>query len=202
MATGDICPVEGNPRRYDEDDDDPMFPHIARGAGDQQPDGNAGQDEEEPNPEGQDNPEGNVDPKGEANAEGEDDPEVFPRVRRRVDVDSILDEINQPGRPTTRSHTRLAIFCGNLSFGSMLESSKFDEAMMDPDWLSAMLEELNQFERNKVGSLVKRPDPTKHNIIGTKWIFRNKQDEDGIVVRNKARLVAQGYTQIEGIDFC
>src|SRR3954463_14041622 len=84
----------------------------------------------------------------------------------------------------------------------MLEPSKFDEAMMDLDWLSAMLEELNQFERNKVWSLVKRPDPTKHNIIGTKWIFRNKQDEDGTVVRNKARLVAQGYTQIKGIDFC
>src|ERR1043165_2472092 len=41
----------------------------------------------------------------------------------------------------------------------------------------------------------------KHNIIDTKWIFCNKQDEDGIVVKNKARLVAQGYTQIEGIDF-
>ena len=41
----------------------------------------------------------------------------------------------------------------------------------------------------------------ENNNIGTKWIFRNKQDEDGIVVRNKARLVAQGYTQIEGIDF-
>ena len=78
----------------------------------------------------------------------------------------------------------------------MLEPSKFDEAMMDPDWLSAMLEELNQFERNKVWSLVKRPYPTKHNIIGTKWIFRNKQDEDEIVGRNKTRLVAQGYTQI------
>src|SRR4051812_5876949 len=178
-----------------------MFPHIARGAGDQQPDGNAGQDEEEPNPKGKANPEGNADPEGEADAEGESDPEVFPRVRRRVDVDSILDEINQPGRPTARSRTRLANFCGNFSFVSMLEPSKFDEAMMDPDWLSAMLEELNQFERNKVWSLVDRPNPKKHNIIGTKWIFRNKQDEDGIVVRNKARLVAQGYTQIEGIDF-
>ena len=59
----------------------------------------------------------------------------------------------------------------------------------------------SSIERNKVWSLVKRPDPTKHNIIGTKWIFRNKQDEGGIVVRNKARLVAQGYTQVEGIDF-
>src|SRR4051794_18418897 len=72
---------------------------------------------------------------------------------------------------------------------------------MAPDWLSAILEELTQFERTNVWSLVAEPDSTKHNIIGTKWIFRNKQDEDDIVVRNKARLVAQGYTQIEGIDF-
>src|ERR1044072_1920377 len=59
MATGDIRLVEGNPRRDDQDDDDPMFPHIARGATDQKPYGNAGQDEEDPNPEGKANPEGN-----------------------------------------------------------------------------------------------------------------------------------------------
>ncbi|KAK0578797.1 hypothetical protein LWI29_016380 [Acer saccharum] len=62
-----------------------------------------------------------------------------------------------------------------------------------------MQEELNQFERNEVWTLVPRPKTT--NVIGTKWIFRNKSDEDGNIVRNKARLVAQGYSQIEGIDF-
>ena len=62
-----------------------------------------------------------------------------------------------------------------------------------------MQEELGQFERNKVWNLVLRP--TNHPIIGTKWVFRNKMDELGNVVRNKARLIAQGYNQEEGIDF-
>src|SRR4051812_48738468 len=83
----------------------------------------------------------------------------------------------------------------------MLEPSKFYESIKDTDWMTAMIEELNQFKRNKVWSLVEIPDPKMHNIIGTKWIFHNKQDEDEIVVRNKARLIAQGYTQIKGIDF-
>jgi hypothetical protein len=61
-----------------------------------------------------------------------------------------------------------------------------------------MQEELNNFERNQVWELVERP---KTNIIGTKWVFRNKQDVFGVVIRNKARLVAQGFTQVEGLDF-
>jgi hypothetical protein len=62
----------------------------------------------------------------------------------------------------------------------------------------AMQEKLNNFERNQVWTLVERP---KTNVIGTKWVFRNKQDENGVVTRNKARLVAQGFTQVEGLDF-
>jgi hypothetical protein len=62
-----------------------------------------------------------------------------------------------------------------------------------------MHEELENFERNKVWTLV---DPSRDvNVIGTKWVFKNKQGVDGEVVRNKARLVAQGYTQVEGLDF-
>jgi hypothetical protein len=68
----------------------------------------------------------------------------------------------------------------------------------DQDWVNAMHEELNNFTRNEVWELVKRP--SDHNVIGIKWVFRNKQDENGVIVRNKARLVAQGYTQVEGLD--
>ncbi|GKA96363.1 retrovirus-related pol polyprotein from transposon TNT 1-94 [Tanacetum coccineum] len=62
-----------------------------------------------------------------------------------------------------------------------------------------MQEELNQFIANDVWELV--PQPRNMTIIGTKWVFRNKLDENSIVSRNKARLVAQGYNQQEGIDY-
>ena len=61
-----------------------------------------------------------------------------------------------------------------------------------------MQEELNQFTRNDVWRLV--PRISEMNVIDTKWVFRNKMDEQGIIVRNKARLVAKGYNQ-EGIDY-
>ena len=62
-----------------------------------------------------------------------------------------------------------------------------------------MQEKLNQFERNKVWNLV--PRPNDHSIIGTKWIFRNKMDEHSNIVKNKAKLVVQGYGQKKGIDY-
>ncbi|WJZ85971.1 hypothetical protein VitviT2T_005477 [Vitis vinifera] len=63
----------------------------------------------------------------------------------------------------------------------------------------AMQEELNQFERSEVWELV--PRPQNQSVIGTRWVFRNKMDENGIIIRNKARLVAQGFNQEEGIDY-
>ena len=62
-----------------------------------------------------------------------------------------------------------------------------------------MQEELGQFERNEVWELV--PRPNDQSVIGTKWVYKNKMDENGIIIRNKARLVAQGYNQQEGIDY-
>ena len=82
---------------------------------------------------------------------------------------------------------------------SQLEPKNFKDAENEESWTLAMQEELGQFERNKVWTLV--PRPTNHPVIDTKWVIRNKMDELGNVVRNKARLVAQGYNQDEGIDF-
>ncbi|GKA29834.1 putative ribonuclease H-like domain-containing protein [Tanacetum coccineum] len=73
------------------------------------------------------------------------------------------------------------------------------EALEDESWVDAMQEELLQFEIQKVWILVDLPYGKK--AIGTKWVYRNKKDERGVVVRNKARLVAQGHRQEEGIDY-
>jgi hypothetical protein len=62
-----------------------------------------------------------------------------------------------------------------------------------------MHEELENFERNQVWTLVKPPRDV--NVIGTKWVFKNKQGEDSEIVRNKTRLVAQGFSKVEGLDF-
>jgi hypothetical protein len=67
-----------------------------------------------------------------------------------------------------------------------MEPFKVEDVLRDPDWVMTMQLELNNFKRNKVWSLVERP---KQYVIGTKWVFRNKQDEHGVVTRNKARLV-------------
>jgi len=74
-----------------------------------------------------------------------------------------------------------------MVFVSQIEPETIDEALSDNHWMKAMQEELNQFTRNDVWSLV--PRTNKMNVISTKWVFRNKMDEQVIIVRNKARLV-------------
>jgi hypothetical protein len=78
-----------------------------------------------------------------------------------------------------------------LHIFSSFEPFNIEDALHDLDWVVAMQEELNNFKRNAVWSLVERP---KKNVVGTKWVFRNKQDENGVVTRNKARLVAKCYS--------
>jgi hypothetical protein len=71
---------------------------------------------------------------------------------------------------------------------AQFEPKKVEEALQDDSWVTAMHDELHQFSRNNVWTLVS--NPFDQNIIGTKWIFKNKSDEHGTVIRNKARLVA------------
>jgi hypothetical protein len=87
----------------------------------------------------------------------------------------------------------------HLKLSSMIESNNFEEASKDEFWNKAMDKELDQIEKNDTWELV--PRPKNKNVIGTKWVFKNKLNEDGQVTRNKARLVCKGYTQVEGISF-
>ncbi|KAK1628875.1 hypothetical protein QYE76_003190 [Lolium multiflorum] len=115
-------------------------------------------------------------------------------------VDQVLGSISKEV-VTRRHHALLITYCQHHAFVSSFEPLKVHEALIDPDWVIAMQEELECFTRNEVWSLVERLKDHRINVIGTKWVFKNKQDENGIVIRNKARLVAQGFAQIEGTDF-
>ncbi|GJY58151.1 retrovirus-related pol polyprotein from transposon TNT 1-94 [Tanacetum coccineum] len=109
-------------------------------------------------------------------------------------LENVIGNLNQR---TLRSQAqdKSNFFC----FLSTIEPKNINEALKDESWVIAMQEELNQFISNDVWELV--PNPKDMTIIGTKWVFRNKLDENGVVSRNKARLVAQGYNQQEGIDY-
>nr|GEW27336.1 retrovirus-related Pol polyprotein from transposon TNT 1-94 [Tanacetum cinerariifolium] len=92
------------------------------------------------------------------------------------------------------------------SMTSLEETGIYDDvygdrevALADPSWIEAMQEELFQFKIQKVWTLVDLSNNKR--AIGTKWVFRNKKDERGIIIISKARLVAQGHTQEEGIDY-
>ncbi|GKF00894.1 putative ribonuclease H-like domain-containing protein, partial [Tanacetum coccineum] len=91
------------------------------------------------------------------------------------------------------------LHCLFACFLSQLEPSSVAQALNDSDWVEAMQEEMQQFINQKVWKLV--PLPKGKIAIGTKWILKNKRDARGIVVRNKARLVAQGHRQEDGIDY-
>nr|GEY69826.1 ribonuclease H-like domain-containing protein [Tanacetum cinerariifolium] len=89
--------------------------------------------------------------------------------------------------------------CMFACFLSQEEPKRVHQALKDPSWIEAMREELLLFKIQKVWILVDLPYGKR--AIGTKWVYRNKKDERGIVIRNKARLVAQGHTQEEGINY-
>ena len=119
------------------------------------------------------------------------------RIHRDHPVDNIIGPLEEGVR--TRSRTEQMNICTYSSFLSQIEPKAADVAFRDPSWIEAMQEELAQFEKLRVWELVECPPGKK--AIGTKWVFKNKRDESGVVVRNKARLVVQGFRQRPGIDY-
>ena len=81
---------------------------------------------------------------------------------------------------------------------SQVEPKRVDEAIKDDHWIRAMEEELQQIIKNYTLELV--PRPKDKNVFGTKWVFKNKMNEQGEVIRNKERIICKGYSQHEGID--
>ncbi|GKB61597.1 putative ribonuclease H-like domain-containing protein [Tanacetum coccineum] len=89
--------------------------------------------------------------------------------------------------------------CLYACFLSQIEPTSIAKALSDSSWLEEIKEELLQFKLQQVWILVDLPIGKR--VIGTKWVFKNKKDERGIVIRNKARLFAQGHREEEGIDY-
>jgi hypothetical protein len=100
----------------------------------------------------------------------------------------------------TRSSRSAHLSCfTNTIFVALFEPQDVGYALSDSNWVNAMHEELENFKRNQVWTLVEPPRDV--NVIGTKWVFKNKHGEDGEVVRNKAHFVAQSFSLVEGLDF-
>ncbi|GJY41917.1 putative ribonuclease H-like domain-containing protein [Tanacetum coccineum] len=117
------------------------------------------------------------------------------RMTKISEEHAMVSYIKKQRRTNHKDYQNCLFAC----FLSQIEPKKVIQALTDPSWIEAMQEELLQFKLQKVWTLVDLPKGKR--AIGTKWVYRNKKDERGIVVRNKARLVAQGYTQEEGIDY-
>nr|GFC68917.1 Gag-Pol polyprotein [Tanacetum cinerariifolium] len=122
----------------------------------------------------------------------------YPHEKKWTEDHPLHKIIGDP-KSCVRIRGQLANSCLFSCLLSSIEPANVAEALKDADWVSAMQEELDQFARLKVWRLVPRPEGK--SVIKTKWIFKNKKDESSLVIRNKARLVAVGYSQQEGIDY-
>ncbi|GKG00491.1 putative ribonuclease H-like domain-containing protein, partial [Tanacetum coccineum] len=108
--------------------------------------------------------------------------------QQNIEQLGLVTFINKQSRTKHKDYQNCLFSC----FLSQKEPKKVIQALTDPNWIEAMQDELLQFKRHKVWTLVNLPNGKR--AIRTKWVFRNKKDKRGIVVRNKARLAAQGYT--------
>jgi hypothetical protein len=200
MSIGDVCPKESEEPTQAQDQQSSSIQASPPTQDEEQAQEEEDEDQDDEPPQEEDIDQGGDD----ENKDKEDEQEIWdqrpphPRVHQVIQrdhpVNSILGDIHKA--VTIRS--RVAHFCEHYLFVSSIEPYRIEDALRDPDWVVAMPEELNNFTRNEVWHLVPRPN---QNVVGTKWVFRNKQDEHGVVTRNKARLVAKSYSQFKGLNF-
>ncbi|GJT31741.1 retrovirus-related pol polyprotein from transposon TNT 1-94 [Tanacetum coccineum] len=113
-------------------------------------------------------------------------------------LENIIGDLDRPVSTRLQIHEQ-ALFCYYDAFLTSVEPKNYKDALTQACWIEAMQEELHEFEHLKVWELV--PPPDKAFVITLKWIYKVKLDELGGILKNKARLVARGYRQEEGIDF-
>ena len=138
-----------------------------------------------------DQPEPEIEVQDDDNHSRSKEPVLAKYVRRHHSADQIIGEKSNG----TMTRNNLKGTCLLADF----EPRSIKDALGNDSWIEAMNEEINQIEKNKTWTLV--PRPKDKNVIGTKWVFWNKLNEDGEVSRKKARLVCKGYAQEEGIDY-
>ena len=141
-------------------------------------------------------------------------PEVYPPISRNDEVSTskklssrvvknhpksnIIGSLDE-GLRLRKGNKLLADHVTYHCYLAQFEPKKVEEALQDKNWVESTHEKLNQLVRNDVWELAPRPKGV--HVIGTKWIFKNKTDENREIIRNKSRLVAQGYTEVKGVDF-
>jgi hypothetical protein len=167
----DVCPEESEepPQAQDQPSSSIQASPSTQDEDQAQDDRNEDQDDEPPQEE-EDNDQGGV-----ANDQDKEDeqgqrpphPRVHQAIQRDHPVNTILGDIHKG--VTTRS--RVAHFCEHYSFVSSIEPHRVEDALKDLDWVLAIQEELNNFTGNEVWHLVPCPN---QNVVGTKWVFRNK----------------------------
>ena len=131
--------------------------------------------------------------------ESHEEKRPFSRIKLSHPLEVIVGNMNELTLRKRIVDKCVANFVSYSCHLSQVKPTKFEEALQDESWVEAMHDKLLQFQRNDVWTIVPRSEG--EHIIGTKWIFRNKTDEEGNVIHNKARLVAQGYSKMEGVDY-
>eukprot|EP00253_Pinus_taeda_P004690 PITA_04690 len=127
-------------------------------------------------------------------SDGEENLDMRPTDLEETNSDSEGMEAGTTPRPKTPSR-----YVQKKHPESQIEPKSLSQASGDKSWVKAMNEELDQIENNDTWGIVQ--GPKEKNFTGTKWVSKNMLNVQGQVIRNKARLVCKGYSQIEWVDF-